>query len=394
MPPIFRHNNSILINDYVDSCDKVPTMTAKNRDKTLIISQFEIVLSDNYPKPAKNDVIRAYSNSSTNFPFFSGYVCGVKQDYTNDQYVVTVMSDFQKLKEEVLNYNNLNAQLRQTTNLNEYNIYDNQGFPNVQVLYLIKQMCFLAGINLTITNEIKYSFVRHITYEGEEYDMLVHHLVMDENMLYALNQSSACNHITIEATNEGVNKRLNLFDFVSEFCSHFNAHIYLNSFGNPNWYTIDLAGAQNPFYQSDLIYQKYEERIIGDVGGYSNDLLFCEDRIFYSKETLSELQSHSYQSTHDENLVDIGTINNWVYLFRNPLHYGGVLGGTSYINYPYCYEARYFLMNKTKVVMGDFVETTLIINNYLPTSANLTQLDMEREETELLWSEYVGGVSE
>ena len=393
MPPIFRHNNSILINDYVDSCDKVPTMTAKNRDKTLIISQFEIVLSDNYPKPAKNDVIRAYSNSSTTHPFFSGYVFSVKQDYNNDQYIVTVISEFQKLQDLKITYDNLHTQLQQTTSLYDYCSSDNFGLPNVQVLYLIKQMMFMAGLNLIIGTALRDNLLEILTYAGDTYNMTVDELVLDENVVYALNQSYALNKIGIIADVEKQNLVLSCFDFISEFCSHFNAHIFLVSYGFANWYQIDIAGPTTPAHPADKIYQKNEEQIIGEVGGYVHNLKFCGDRNLYNIPSPSDLQDHEFLSGNGNS--NIHTINNLIYMYRKTSSMGGQPGDVLGQAYPiYCYDADQFLQNKIKAITGNFKETTLVIDNYLPTSANLTQLDMEREETELLWSEYVGGVSE
>lgn len=391
MPPIIKHNGSSLITDYVLSCDSVPIMSEKNRDKTIIVSSFDFVINNLYAKPAKNDIIRVYSNESTPYPFFSGIILKVSTDYNNDTYIITVISEFNKLQNIRLTFNNLHGTLTDTNNKNEYCASDNYGLPNVQVLYAIKQMFLTCNMFLQISTALKNHFIKEVSFDNVIYNMNAEHLVFDENMMYALNQNFALSTDGIKADPE---KRIlipSFLDFISEFCSHIGAHIFLVSFGNPNWYIMDLSGNPISAHPDDFVYGKSIKEYIGSDEGYQHNIRFNPNRSTYNTTTLDSLVDHQYLS--GDGVTEIELYQNWIYLFRKTSAMNGLPGdvlmnaATSRIYYPeYNWIANSFLQNKIQAAINDFEELELIINHYLPTNTKSARLDLETEEAELISS--------
>ena len=386
MPAIFRHNGSILINDYILDCDLVAVTTEKNRDCSLVASQFDFVISDKYTKPAKGDIIKVYSDSSTTLPFFSGLILKVLTDYNNRTYAINVINDFYRLMQTKLTYENLHTQLLQTSSPLDYLASDNFGLPNVSVLYAIKSMFLAAGMNLEISNAIKEEILETITYVGNNYDMRIQDLVFDENVLYAINQMFAISKNGINSDYEKVNLQITFFDFISEFCSHVGAHIYPYIAGTPGHYIINLAGLQLPSYFDDKIYSKEINEISGSGMGYIHNLQFNSDRTKYNISTETALAEHQFLSGDGKDLID--TYTNWIYMYRKLGAMGGNPGDVLGHAYPsLCWNADSFLQNKIKSVINGFREITYEVDVYLPKNTKSAKLDMNRQEAELVWSE-------
>lgn len=385
MAAIFRHNGSTLINEYIVDCDLVPVTTEKNRDNSLIASQFTFVIINLYAKPVKGDTIKVYSDESTNLPFFSGQVLRVSVDYNNDTYSIEVINDFYKLQQQKLTYENLHNELLQTTSLNEYCADDNFNLPNVQVLFAIEKMFFLAGLNLVVSTALQNEVLQTITYVGNNYDMRVEDLVFDENVLYAINQSFAINKAGINADYEKVALQITYFDFISEFCSHIGAHIYPKIGGTPGYYEINLIGTQTPNYFDDKTYNKAESDDDGTGAGYVHNLQFNSDRTLYNNASSNSLQDHKFLSGDGKDTIDSYT--NWIYMWRKRGDMGGSYGDVLGHAYPsLCWNADDFLQNKIKALCDDFLETTFVVDHFLPKNTKSASLDVHRDEAELVWS--------
>lgn len=388
MPAYFRHNDTTAINDYIVDSDSIPLMTGKNRDRTLLATEFEFAIINTYTKPAKGDTIKVYSNSSTLLPFFSGKVLKVKTNYNNDTYLVYVISDFYQLEQIKLTYSNLHAQLLQTSSPLEYIASDNFSLPNVQVLWAIKSMFRVAGFNLEISTALQNEVLQTITYLGSQYNMRIRDLVLDENVLYALNQSVAINTTGINADTDKVALQLSFFDFIKEFCSHIGAHIYPYIAGSPTYYILDMEGTPTPGYSNDLIYNKEVDELDGTNQGYVHNLLFNSDRNTYNSSTASNLADHQY--TYGDGRDNIEVISNWIYMWRKRSDMGGTNGDVLGHAYPsLCWNANDFLANRINATKNNFRETTNVVNHFLPTNTKEARLNVQRDEAELTFSEVI-----
>lgn len=389
MLPRFKHNDSFDINDFIVECDPVPSMWNKNRDKTLRMEEFVMILCDVYTKPEKDDVIKAYEDNITSQPFFVGIVLSIETLFGEDRYAVTIISELYKLQNLIVSHNPLHNQLVLTSDENEYQPSDNAGLPNVNVLYLIKSMFALAGLNLFVNTDLR-DYTLKIIVDGispalmQPFEMKIKHLHIDENVLYSLNQESAINWIVLTAILDRVALKISFFDFLSEFCSHFSAHIIPVDSADDIDYELKFSEDPDPSYQDDFIYGKSEEEQEGDDQGYAHNLRFAANRASYLSTVGVALTDHDEISGQGRNNID--TINNWVYMFRAHEDLGRTPGWVYGHDYPtYCYEAELYLQNKIKEATSEFLETNLVTDKNLSEGAVESYFDLGSETSENTW---------
>ncbi|RMD51752.1 hypothetical protein D6827_01525, partial [Candidatus Parcubacteria bacterium] len=209
----------------------------------------------------------------------------ITRNYEQSTYKLTVNSSLMLLERYKVDYNTLHSTLVSGASLNEYNSNDNEGYPNVQILYLMKKMFSIAGLSLDTSNVdsriVESGGVYGTIYEND--------LVLDENMLYALNQDYAMNYRVVEgqpsyAEDSYEEKKITFMDFFKRFCIGRGYYVhpgtssgsfvleYARTYSSSNNYSIsdsrkyDYKVVQNSYYGSTDNY--YEIKADSDaVGG-------------------------------------------------------------------------------------------------------------------------------
>jgi len=384
--PRFEHNNSTTINNYIRSCDDVPLFCEKNRDGTLVIGEFEMEVSQNYSTTLSvGHFIDAYSDSSSGTPFFMGEITEVKPSDDGEVYFVTVKSILVQLTRLTLSYSELHTQLQQTTNANEWIASDNFSLPNAQVLWIIKCMMVVAFptypySTFLVSTELEETILKSFDYEETFREFRVKHLVLDENMLYAINQNYALNTTGIDADLEKKKLRITFFDFISEFCSHVNANIRLSN-QTKGFLILSLQGTQSVVLGDSYILEKRVDKIVGEAGGYSANLKFNSTRTTYNSSTPTALTDHELTSGDVRNTIPV--FNNTVYMLRKYFGDAGDVLGTTYPDY--VFDAELFLQEKIDSVVSGFTKTVIRFNaiatgNAIQSNTKSSFMDMGREE--------------
>lgn len=126
---------------------------------------------------------------------FSGYIDRINKLESQEFYGLEIVSALMKLKAVTIDYDTLHTLLITGATQNEYKATDNQGFPNVAMIWLFKKIFEEAGLVLD-TTEVEDLIVESGATFGTVREK---NLVLDENALFAANQNSALNHILIDA---------------------------------------------------------------------------------------------------------------------------------------------------------------------------------------------------
>jgi len=122
----------------------------------------------------------------------------------------------------------LNQYMTDNIDIDKYNHYDNETYPNLSLLHLFE--CFGSVLGVTFDYTDIASWVVH-TISSTNYTW--DEILLDENMLYALNQSQSMFHDTIDEQGSGGSRetdyrdrRINLFELFSYILSVFGFSLH------------------------------------------------------------------------------------------------------------------------------------------------------------------------
>jgi hypothetical protein len=162
---------------------------------------------------------------------FIGIIKNTTYDWDSRSYYCEVESHLAKLQNYVVEYDTLFTAIATGTG-DQYTASDSQGYPFVQIIFLMKKLFTVAGMLLD-TSEIDNTVWASSTYWTPiyPYDIYYHKLRMDLNMLWCLNQPYSTQHDNIDSvtlTENYSDNKLNFFDLLSELCSLFGFSISPN----------------------------------------------------------------------------------------------------------------------------------------------------------------------
>jgi len=206
--------NGTDVADYVISCGKIPHIK-RNRMHEPLAGTFDFEVTDKASPIKGQGIVVKVENINR----FYGFISRVDYNYEKKAYKVEVTSKLLLLKRFRIDYTTLQTAISSGASSNQYRAIDNQGYPNVALLWLLKKMFIIAGLVLDTSNvdsELKES--------GGIYGTIYYSdIVMDVNMLYALNQTDAVNRLVIDCQpiygdNTFEDKKVTFFEFFQRIC--------------------------------------------------------------------------------------------------------------------------------------------------------------------------------
>jgi len=236
---IIKSNGNRNIEDYILRVDKIPLSCARNRDGTHIIGEFKMVVSENCPAAdrAEGVDVEVYTSGST-YPSFTGEITKAQQNHNDKTYDLMVRDKMYKLEDKIVSRANLNTLLTAGTGIEYGADTCFASLMTVQVLYIIKIMFQDCGVSFfdIQTSALATTKVVDIIYEGTSRQIDFKHLRLDPDMFYAINQDIAGRTLIDDPKYD--DKRISYFEFISDFCSHFDCQIYLSTSGTAKQYGI------------------------------------------------------------------------------------------------------------------------------------------------------------
>ena len=352
------------ISDYVIGGGETVPYVDKNRDYTPVVSEITLNVSSAVSPSlvASGCTISVYSGGSS-VPFYSGIIKEStlnKSTYTHEIRVSHILS---KLNQYAVSYENVNHLINYSgVTTDQYMASDNQGCPHVQVVFLLRQMFWQCGLTLD-TSYIENIAVMDIQYLGSPHTLYIKDLVIDENMLYVINQSVVCSHSVIDGNPDYTRQRWTFLDFFTNFCSMIGS-IKLNLIGfNIAYYAnnsirlyIRDDSPYAPLY--DVTYEDTPSKVIGSPGGYSYDVNFDQNRGNYKSSTarsIPKLATNIYKD--GKNMFTYP--NNLAFMFRNSLGNPGEVYG---LDLNLIYPHNVLMQNKVRSETNDFNATNYTTN--------------------------------
>lgn len=394
------------INDYVLAV-KHETVGDRNRDRSLIIPEAKIIVSQLFGAPVVGTAVEIYIINDS-YPSLVGEVISYELNEDDNTYEFLVQDDLRKLQDYSVDYATLHTALvNGTSNLDEYIASDNEGYPSLNCCYLVKIMFQIAGLTMrydVVSGSTPYgSFGQQILETLDDQNMRVRHLKMDENMLYAINQEYAINTTIIESDPEYQSKKISFFDFISEFFTHTEGRIYLSEDGDAGEYIIKHVATDEITLTDDVILGKDLQVIDGtQKAGYRvvNPFYYNEEladdqvtRYAYTTATLDELNTvQNTQGNFPYLNGDFYTLNNWVYMYQN-WYYGSagdvysiqkVSGVRRWPND--CYQALEFMEKQISAVIDKYIENTFLttIQTTRPAGAKSVEADFNNNTMRII----------
>lgn len=326
-------NNTDVLDNYIFRCDKVPLWQC-NRNYEPILPEFSMDVDENITESLIeiDEPIDVYYNNDA-YPVFSGYI--VRKQYKTEKraFEVTVLHNLAKLQNEYITHDVLHAAIAAGATNKQYRSSDNQGYPGIQLKHLLETMFDIAGLTLDtqdIDNVDLFTWFDPDT--STDMDFLFHHLRVDENMLYAINQPVAAYHTTLDADGDYNLNRISFWDFISYVCSGINNYkecnpdfdkvsgiIMRNTFSTD---TAPVAGAIRMLFGENTSYPitsgavtLYDEDIKkAEQGGWVVDIRIATTRSAYTSVTESGLNSLPIGDTPSNN--NIPAYTNMVFLLE------------------------------------------------------------------------------
>lgn len=213
------------VSDYIVSSGNIPFIS-KNQNSSLTAKGFSFDISESFGVSdiEAASMVRIQYNSVDKFV---GKITKTKKNYKNHTYKLDVSDYLINLKDHYITYANLHTGITATPT---YEASDSLTAPNVNVIELVKLMFEEADLDLDIATNgvLAQTVVNAKTVLGandggvpQSEDFTFADIRVDENMLYAINQSFATDHTVVSP-----DFYLTYFDFVSWVCSYLGLVVY------------------------------------------------------------------------------------------------------------------------------------------------------------------------
>ena len=203
--------NSVNVDNYVIDSSPVP-LYKRNKFYEPVLYGFDLTLSDGVIPVKGQDVDITIDGTNR----FNGFIDKTKYYYDQKVYKIEVLEKLIKLENYLIDYDTLHSDL--SSSAGYYNS-DSQGYPHVRLDSLLKVMFTKAGLTLD-TTELTNDTAFH-TYAGITWDWI--DFIIDENMLYCIDQPYTMNYRVIDATddneaNQLANNKVNFLEFIQRIC--------------------------------------------------------------------------------------------------------------------------------------------------------------------------------
>lgn len=343
---IIASANDLTISDHIKSCQDIPLMGCRNRDRTPVIGEFAMIVSENCPTVHRTvgnqiDVYMSEPIGSSYYnPEFVGHIVKADKVERGRDYKVVVRSVLAKLQDKILSYDNLHTDLYNGINNSTLGKYWEDDYssnvsvaawPSARIDWIIEVMFTqaLTGTNINFAfdtgfdNKELESINQYPT--PPPYDqrlMLMKHLRMDENMLFAINQSFAAGHVRTDHEDNS-NNRITYFDFIAACCSYLNLKLEMSTEQTTSRtiimkYITDEDGFT---ISNDLIYDRTEKTFEAQNDGYNFNLQFNSAytpnyarSLYRSTTTEWTLASHTGKESEGKGSVNLYT--NFLFLYE------------------------------------------------------------------------------
>ncbi|MBU1095842.1 MAG: hypothetical protein KKB34_05110 [Bacteroidetes bacterium] len=314
----------------------------RNLNYELVAPSVEVTVSAAYNQTSLDEwgsliELNSRLNSATHLRFLendSVFFLGVIKNKVPDEDALTfkynVFDNFIIMKDFYVDYETLMSTL-QTGSSFQYTSSDNEGYPNARVTWVIECMLKVAGfpsvafVNFGTQDIVKETF-DNVSWTERSYSRS--NVLIDVNMLFAINQEYAMNHTRISANNiSGYNSegmKISFWDFINAFCSDFRVtkRYAKNQYGiNSYIFTYEALEGANSVTDPDLVFYKktvsVEKRkpnvnieIKAGIAGTG-----AASRLLYST-TPADALSSLYRD-YKKGSEDIQHYNNLVWLVEN-----------------------------------------------------------------------------
>lgn len=381
-------SGSIDISDYVDDCSGV-FVIERNRNFEPVLSEITMIVSGNVSPGSvqPGDEIRIAPESSSSYPFYIGIISESKYDKEEHIYNLQIRSKLSVLQNYLVNYQTLHNVLSAGATLQQYRAVDNQGFPSVQLTWIIEKMFELLNIEINLPSPL--GIIQTISFGGIDRLMQLQHLRVDENMLYAINQPDACNHNTIDAD---PNKRVlvpTFWDFFIWFCSvigntetnNIGYNLRWSTSGTPEQLELFIRDNTEITIDDDINYGEENSNIVGEEGGYSYSVMFTQ-RTHYAdaiKYNIGEIKDYTVDGKNS-----ISWPTNFIIMYEKYWEAAGyIVGGLS--DWPlYAYPPTAFLYNKIQEAISDFDVNNFTSGTTVFTRAKEQSINLYEETSEIV----------
>jgi hypothetical protein len=352
------------VSDYATACGEIP-IVERNLDYSIIASEFSMSVAETFTAHTivADDEVLFYIDSASSYPVFVGIVKEVVFDYESRTYDVNVASVVSKMKSKTVTYANLHSSLIDTANDNYYKAVDNQGYPNVNVLWVMKKMCLQCGIDLDISSleSVGTGFYeeKFISSLGVTRQFYISDLKFDENMLYALNQDEVGNHTIWEALISRIRKSPTYFELFSMLMSYLGLTLTWSQNGTTK--QLRLALKDNSYEKSftdDLTYLKKIGAMDGSDEGVSWIGNFSA-RSGYASGTGSPY-TEQFSNGYLDKVEDLAVWTNFLMIYRDSrLSYTdgktfAYAGGATHENGDGCASYSVMLANKQNAICSNW----------------------------------------
>jgi hypothetical protein len=203
------------ISDAVIAISPIPWIY-RNRDYTPIVNPIKISLSSSsaYSPFVYDDLIQVKSGATV---IWSGYIDEAIYSGTSRSYECIVDNDLLLLNRYIIE----NGTITLAAGAFQYTA------PRINLMYLMKQMFTAAGLTLSTAAIDAETFYTH--YYTANVAVPYNRLMIDENELYVLNQSSSAVYTTMDGETSFNSGKITFWRFIQAICGHLRLGIFITA---------------------------------------------------------------------------------------------------------------------------------------------------------------------
>lgn len=342
------------VSDYVINSLSVPFIK-RNKDFSISAEGFFLYLSENISSSIVNNAseVKFYVDSSVKF---HGVIKGTYYNRASYQYELTIYDKIVELQDYKIEYDVLSTTLDSVSDSSKKLLYLSGAtyYRFYSLPHILDSMFSVAGLTVN-TNDL-YTTTKNIvtskSINGTSYNFKTRELMLNQNMLYCINQNYACSYSKISSNDvSGYNfedYKITLFDFVSFVCSicglyfTYENGLYLKQLSTYQNYTSSEL-------DNDYLFDRSEDKTEAESSDYKLSLLFASLSNYYSTSPTAVYPNY----TKNDEGVYINWYNNLIFGFYAG---SGSLHPFESTNYLRPVDLDTFYLGDSKTLKGGFAE--------------------------------------
>lgn len=188
----------------------------------------------------------------------------------------------------------------------KYIQYDKDGYPSIQLAWLIECLCLAIGFTPDLTNfsglTLFVDSVNDLLGSSVDADFTFYNTRLDTNMLFCVNQNIAVNPDQLEKDEDTLESQISCFNLLSELCSQWGMYFkYNGSIGNRTFKAFLIPRQTTGIYKGYMLLSSNISYTPSDVYSKKSKAInqisdFCKTEINYPPDFTNKAATYDQRA--------------------------------------------------------------------------------------------------